>query len=248
MKFLKLLSLLVFINWASITIAQEEVNIWPKTVNEAVTIIKNQWLSDEDRLMLLQQPKNHVLSTLHHGFGTGIRNNFGLWKGNDQLMKSCDQSHPDECSSVIIQKLWESIRKDADQEFVKKLDCQFMIAENVKIEIDGFYKYKIGSVIKNIQKQVNEKTPKLQSKKMSGCELKLPIRIKGDPDLSCWTRAEFSIEGSHPVSLDRLLGWIGFRNSFKYQHNPPYLDFIFYKKCSWPEPPKHFWPKDAINN
>ena len=219
---------------------------WSTTVVETVNDIIAS-MSEEDKETIRSTNKDNLIQ-FHHGWGTGIRNYYGLWRGNDQLREdACGKGcHPDDASMVIIEKVWESIRKDTDPELVMKLDCQFLIAEKVEIDTGGFYKLTIGDVIKEIQKQINEKIPKLKLNDNSDCELKLPIRIKGDPDLSCWTRAEFSEEGSPPVPLNRLLGWIGFRNSFKHQYNPPYLDFIFYEKCSWPEPPKHFWP-NGIN-
>jgi hypothetical protein len=35
----------------------------------------------------------------HHGWGTGIRNSFGLWRGNSELLKSAcgsEECHPDD--------------------------------------------------------------------------------------------------------------------------------------------------------
>ena len=44
----------------------------------------------------------------HLGWGgLGIRNGFGLWRGNVALLESCRVSHPDSCSSAIIAGVWE---------------------------------------------------------------------------------------------------------------------------------------------
>jgi hypothetical protein len=217
---------------------------WPTTVVVAVKDIISS-MSEEDKETIRRISKDDLIQ-FHHGWGTGIRNYYGLWRGNDKLREdACGEGcHPDDASMVIIEKVWESLRNEIDPELIMKLDCQHLLAEKIEIDTGGFYRLTIGDVINEIQRQINVKLSKLKLNDNSKCELKLPIRIKGDPDLLCWTRAEFSEEGSPPVPLSRLLGWIGFRNSFKYQHNPPYLDFIFYKKCSWPEPPKHFWPSE----
>jgi hypothetical protein len=51
----------------------------------------------------------------HHGWGTGIRNNFGLWRGNNSLMQSClalrenQQTHPDSVSMIIIEETWAQL-------------------------------------------------------------------------------------------------------------------------------------------
>jgi len=216
---------------------------WPTTVVATVKNIVSS-MSEEDKETIRRTSKDDLIQ-FHHGWGTDIRNYYGLWGSNDKLREdACGEGcHPDDASMVIIEKVWESLRKETDPELIKKLDCQLLLSKKVEIDTGGFYRLTIGDVIKEIQRQLNEKTPKLKLNDNSNCEFKLSLRIKGDPDLSCWTRAEFSEKGSPPVPLNRLLGWMGFRNSFKHQHNPPYLDLIFYKKCSWPEPPKHFWPR-----
>jgi hypothetical protein len=56
------------------------------------------------------------LSLLHINLGEYIRNEFGLWSGNEDLMSSCctiaktDKIHEDTASTIIIEKLWERLR------------------------------------------------------------------------------------------------------------------------------------------
>jgi hypothetical protein len=56
------------------------------------------------------------LINLHHSLGEYIRNEFGLWSGNDDLMSSCcaiaktDKIHEDTASTIIIEELWERLR------------------------------------------------------------------------------------------------------------------------------------------
>ena len=54
---------------------------------------------------------------LHFSLGQGIRNEFGLWAGNEELLESCKAMagktdlHIDSASSVIIKALWERLRQ-----------------------------------------------------------------------------------------------------------------------------------------
>ncbi|MHA1918479.1 MAG: DUF6794 domain-containing protein, partial [Promethearchaeota archaeon] len=45
-----------------------------------------------------------------------VRNEFGLWQGNDELLKSCAKKdpliHPDDVSSIIIEELWKKLNKN----------------------------------------------------------------------------------------------------------------------------------------
>ncbi|MBK8802166.1 MAG: hypothetical protein IPN71_08960 [Fibrobacteres bacterium] len=48
----------------------------------------------------------------------GIRNQLGLWNGNESLLKSCaghahkDSIHPDEASSLLIRGVWDNLHED----------------------------------------------------------------------------------------------------------------------------------------
>jgi len=56
------------------------------------------------------------LSLLHATVGEYIRNEFGLWTGNKDLMTSCcffakrDKVSEDDASSIIIRELWKRLR------------------------------------------------------------------------------------------------------------------------------------------
>ena len=57
------------------------------------------------------------LSSLHFSLGQYIRNKYGIWNGNEELLSNCrlllkkDTVHGDEVSSLIIKELWEKLRK-----------------------------------------------------------------------------------------------------------------------------------------
>lgn len=88
---------------------------WPTTIDEAVGVVIAS-LSDEDKAAMAAMAESELIG-LHFGLGAWIRNNLGLWKGNDQLMGAArerNQSmHPDDASMVIIEAVWERLREMA---------------------------------------------------------------------------------------------------------------------------------------
>lgn len=86
---------------------------WPTTIDEAVGVVIAT-LSDDDKVTIAAMPKSELIG-LHMGLGAWIRNNLGLWKGNDQLMQAIGEGdgsiHPDDASMVIIKAVWERLRE-----------------------------------------------------------------------------------------------------------------------------------------
>jgi YVTN family beta-propeller protein len=83
---------------------------WPKTVDEAVETLLN-ILSEKDQEYLRTLPEKD-LPLLHMGLGMWIRNTFGLWAGNRDLLTSCGSPdmHPDNCSGVILEALVKRVK------------------------------------------------------------------------------------------------------------------------------------------
>ena len=84
---------------------------WPGTINESVLVIISE-LSEADKSRI-KNFKQERLIEFHHGFGTGIRNDFGLWKGNNALIESaCGKPcHPDTASMAIIDAVWRKLNE-----------------------------------------------------------------------------------------------------------------------------------------
>jgi len=82
---------------------------WPKTMDLAIKILLKE-MKDKDRESI-KQMKEDELIRLHRSFGRYIRNKFGLWAGNKKLLTSCNKTHPDEASFVIIKALWNQLKK-----------------------------------------------------------------------------------------------------------------------------------------
>lgn len=90
----------------------------PTTLPEAVDRLL-ELLTDEQKERVRSTPPSE-LWRLHHRLGQYIRNEFGLWAGNDELMSACLEARgkvwtpfgaaqPDDASEVIINALWERL-------------------------------------------------------------------------------------------------------------------------------------------
>jgi len=101
----------------------EDANVpLPKTYEQAVARIVA-GLSERDRRTVRAVPTKLDMIQFHHGWGTGIRNEFGLWSGNTALMRSCSIRagldankwflHPDDASAYILEGVWETLHPDA---------------------------------------------------------------------------------------------------------------------------------------
>lgn len=93
-------------------IVEEEI-AWPKTVDEAVMRILAT-MSEKERKLVRETAKDKLI-LFHHGWGMGIRNSFGLWRGNRALMEDCKAKHPDAASMVIIEAVWAKLQKENEQ-------------------------------------------------------------------------------------------------------------------------------------
>lgn len=81
---------------------------WSTTLDEAVARILDQ-MKDEDKAVVRATPRDELIR-FHHGWGTGIRNTFGLWGGNHALLAACGGGHPDDASMVIIEAVWDRLQ------------------------------------------------------------------------------------------------------------------------------------------
>lgn len=86
---------------------------FPETIDKAVGVVIAA-LSDDEKARMVAMAKSE-LSGLHFGLGMWIRNNLGLWKGSDQLMRVIGEDDEliaaDDASMVIIEAVWERLRE-----------------------------------------------------------------------------------------------------------------------------------------
>lgn len=211
----------------------------PQTVDEAVLRLKTEWLSPDSRDWILRNPRDTVAAELQLEFGMNVRNNFGLWAGNRRLLDSCGTTRAEACSGIIIRRLWEAIRSDADPHLVGALDCQFKLADKIGINSTGFDKMTLGEMLDSIQQQIDKEMSRIATQTHKTCQPSLRLKIEGNPDFSCFVRVEFAPENA-TVPLQLLLGWISWRNAFAVEHDPPNIEFQFQKQCAWPKRPDYF--------
>jgi hypothetical protein len=90
------------------------------TVDEAVNcIIEN--MSVSDILELSKHENVDELYQYHMTIGMQIRNVFGLWEDDNELLADTGKENADDASFVIITKLWERCRVLALEEGKTKL-------------------------------------------------------------------------------------------------------------------------------
>jgi hypothetical protein len=87
-------------------------NQYPKSIKEAVDLLSSE-LSEKDKQAIGNIPEQE-LSSPHFSLGNYIRNEFGLWGNNEELLKACcpDSSlrNADDASVVIIEALWWALQ------------------------------------------------------------------------------------------------------------------------------------------
>jgi hypothetical protein len=211
----------------------------PKTVDEAVQVLKHKWLQPKDRDWILRNTKDEVLGRLYMGFGTGVRNQFGLWGDNQPLHESCGTKDPEGCSSVILTRLWESVRGDADPELVQQLDCQFQLAKAVHVSLKGFHQLTTGEMIRRLQSQIDSQIPTLAASGVPTCQGSLTLDVAGEPDMGCFVVAPHRKEERNywdDVALDQALAVLGTDNLFRTVHYPPRITLAFLRKCQFSKP------------
>ena len=87
----------------------------PKTVDEAVKRLISE-MSLKDKTVIANMAEIE-LSVLHTTLGEYIRNEYGLWSGNEDLITSCrffsktEKIREDDASSIIIRELWKRLKE-----------------------------------------------------------------------------------------------------------------------------------------
>ena len=96
---------------------------WPRTIDDAVERVLAS-MSEEEKSDLRDTDERELIN-FHFGLGWVIRNEFGLYQGNDALLKACARSRfntfeclmfmndPDEASGFIIEEVWKRLKRDA---------------------------------------------------------------------------------------------------------------------------------------
>jgi hypothetical protein len=80
---------------------------WPKTLNEAVKICLLTLTPQEKKALKNNSEENLIL--FHFDLAMNIRNEFGMWAGNDDLIRSCVEFEPDGASMAIVEAVWKEL-------------------------------------------------------------------------------------------------------------------------------------------
>jgi Domain of unknown function (DUF6794) len=83
------------------------------TVNDVVTdVVPNLSLLSKLRIIYISDKRSWVTSE-HLELGMYIRNRYGLWRDNEQLMlDACKRHcHPDDASWVILEAVWDAVHQ-----------------------------------------------------------------------------------------------------------------------------------------
>lgn len=82
---------------------------WPLTLDAAVERLLGR-MTEPDRELVRNTAEDDLIG-FHFGWAMGIRHEFGLWRGNSQLLASCGNPHPDDASMVIVRAVWERLQQ-----------------------------------------------------------------------------------------------------------------------------------------
>lgn len=200
----------------------------PNSVKSAVLDLQSR-LSSEDLDLIARNPRSDVVGELHFPIGIDLRNDWGMWSTNRKLLDSCGVSDADTCSQVIFEKLWDAVQETKDLALRQSLNCQFKLMESIQINPAGFKYLQMGQLLDALREQIDSQANPNNLK----CGGRLSLVVTGSvPNLTCWTRYEFS----ETASLHDFLKWASFRNGFKVRNNPPDIELVFYEECAWPRP------------
>ena len=103
-----------FLIWAHASLPPAQAIVFevlPTTVEGVVHDIITR-LPAEDRALIKSTRKQDLIK-FHLGWGTHIRNRYGLWQSNSKLVEEAcgGPCHPDDASMLIIQAVWQALQK-----------------------------------------------------------------------------------------------------------------------------------------
>jgi len=83
-----------------------EQSEWPITLDEALKVCILT-MTDREKFALRNTPEDNLIY-LHFGWAVNMRNEFGLWQGNEYLIKLCGVANPDDASMAIVRAVWRA--------------------------------------------------------------------------------------------------------------------------------------------
>lgn len=125
----------------------------PTDLDDALNYLDCKWSkSDKDTFRL--KPENDATVELHFGTGMGIRNSWGLWKGDSGIAKyfrDLGINHPDDMSSIILTSFHRflngsDIRIEEQVDYYKSYWEKSKIAEINRMK-NEFQKYHVNDTV-----------------------------------------------------------------------------------------------------
>ena len=101
---------------------KEVITILTTVTDVADDIIEN--MSEADKANVVNTSEDDLV-LFHHGWGTGIRNHYNLWR-NKALVDDTGAEHPDDASMVIIKAVWQALRDSGKTYRQGKIDTTFL--------------------------------------------------------------------------------------------------------------------------
>jgi hypothetical protein len=81
---------------------------WPRTLQAAVYICLLT-LTPEEKELIKYTPQDKLI-WFDFEWAINMRNEFGMWEGNEELIRSCRADNPDDASMVIVKAVWRMLR------------------------------------------------------------------------------------------------------------------------------------------
>ncbi len=192
-------------------------NQWPTTLDEAVEILIEEL--DEQAKIQITQTMEESLAKYHHGWGTGIRNEFGLRQGNNRLLASCgsERMSADKASSVIIHSVWEKLRSQMQPEMQIAYEQLERAIRKVEVLPCDSECNTIGKTVEHMNKSIA-----LSQSNLNNFEILI------DPSINHSEELQYSEDHAIPLSI--AISRFEFRANIVKQYLPPRILFNSIKK------------------
>ncbi len=186
---------------------------WPTRVNDAVALLRAEL--DEPAARTLAYLGYEDLQRVDKALGASLRVRFGLTTRNFRLAYDCDPEymHPHTCSSIILSRLWRSIRNELPPEERSGLETLEKQLERVRLRSKQFDKEPLEAFAAFLNDAIREQ--------LQGAEL----AIAYDPALA----QEPVCVGWHStdtVSLREALALLEERGAWHARKRPPRIELV----------------------
>ena len=67
-------------------------------------------MTTKEKQVFKAVPERNLIMS-HFGWAVNMRNEFGIWQGNDGLIRSCYTDNADDASMVIVKAVWKELNR-----------------------------------------------------------------------------------------------------------------------------------------